>query len=214
MVAYTEKFLSRTAKIEDLAIDINNCARAHGWWEDPNRPIEMQRLLFASEVLEAFERFRKAPAETMHQEVAEELVDVLIRLLDAYAHAWQSDSTLTLDFRSESIDLTQQADQVLQVHASLVEINEWAAILVAQLSSESANEMRADSVIVQILDDILCGIYDLKRLDDADFCELVTAATVQAALFCALHDIDLSTILLSKMRKNWGRPHRHGGLRA
>lgn len=215
MVIHTEKFLSRTATIEDLAIDINNCAVQHGWWKDPNRPLEMQRLLFASEVLEAFERFRKAPAESMHLEVAEELVDVLIRLLDAHAHNGRS--TNGPDPVLNFIDATQDyfpEVALLDQDPQLIAVERWARDLVDGLDDEDLAKTASDAQTVQMLDDVLSGIYELEATDDDRFRSIVANAVICVALFCAIHDISLSTILLDKMRKNWDRPYRHGGLRA
>ncbi|MGE0161471.1 MAG: MazG nucleotide pyrophosphohydrolase domain-containing protein [Gemmatimonadales bacterium] len=69
----------------ELAYEINKINRANGWevltpadWDDPRR-IPTVIALIHSEASEALEGFRKGDREN----VAEELADVLIRVLDA-----------------------------------------------------------------------------------------------------------------------------------
>lgn len=215
-VPHTEKFLSRTASIEDICIDVHNCAVAHGWWESGDRSIEEQRLLFASEVLEAFERYRKAPPETMHVEVAEELVDVLIRLYDAYVQGRGSSDTLAFD---EATDEFIPEMERLPASPSLVAIATWCTGLVSKIDADDLTKSRSDAEIISLLDDILVGISRMEATSGDTreagwFRDTVANGTLSVALFCAIHGIDFPTILLNKMRANWDRPYRHGGRRA
>lgn len=71
--------------LNELAKEINEINRANGWevltpedWDDPRR-IPTVIALIHSEASEALEGFRVGD----HENVAEELADVLIRVLDA-----------------------------------------------------------------------------------------------------------------------------------
>ena len=74
--------------VRDLQERACRCAEAHGWWDDP--PNEATSIaLMHSELSEALEAIRKPP-ETQHvpglDPVAEEMADVVIRVLDYCAH--------------------------------------------------------------------------------------------------------------------------------
>ena len=75
-----------TVKIADLAKEIYETNKKNGFWDEP-RQSKTLSLLFASEVLEAFETIRKnpdLPSEKCpgRKHYHEELADVVIRLLD------------------------------------------------------------------------------------------------------------------------------------
>lgn len=63
--------------MEYLAYEIHKNAVKHGWW-DKERPIPELLCLIHSEVSEALEAYRNNNSE----EMAEELADIIIRVLD------------------------------------------------------------------------------------------------------------------------------------
>lgn len=63
--------------MEYLAYEIHKNAVEHGWW-DKERPIPELLCLIHSEVSEALEAYRNNNSE----EMAEELADIIIRVLD------------------------------------------------------------------------------------------------------------------------------------
>lgn len=64
--------------INDIAEDIHKNAVEHGWWEK-DRPIPETLMLITTEVAEAMEAYRNDDYENF----AEELADIVIRVLDA-----------------------------------------------------------------------------------------------------------------------------------
>ena len=89
-----ELFLNKEGKkdgksLKFLQKEIYNNAVAHGWWEK-ERPIPETLCLIHSEVSEALEAYRKGDMKNF----AEELADVIIRVLDAaegYGHDMESE---------------------------------------------------------------------------------------------------------------------------
>jgi len=64
-------------EFQSLAIEINENAKNHGWW-DGERPIPELLCLIHSEVSEALEAYRNRDNENL----AEELADIVIRVFD------------------------------------------------------------------------------------------------------------------------------------
>ncbi len=68
--------------ISEIAIEIHQNARDHGWWEDASEEKIPERLcLIHSEVSEALEAYRIDDRENF----CEELADIVIRTLDLCA---------------------------------------------------------------------------------------------------------------------------------
>ena len=71
--------------IREIQADVHRTAVEHGWWE-AERPVGEVLMLVVTEVAEAMEAFRAGNSESEkipgHSKMAEELADVVIRILD------------------------------------------------------------------------------------------------------------------------------------
>jgi NTP pyrophosphatase (non-canonical NTP hydrolase) len=66
-------------KIKDVAREIHEIAKSHGWWEDGERNFGEIIALIHSEASEALEAYRMRDDKL----VGEELADIVIRVFDA-----------------------------------------------------------------------------------------------------------------------------------
>ncbi len=188
--------------VVEVAADIHACNVAHGWW-DEERLADEQCLLYASEVLEAFERWRKAPDETMWLEIAEELADVVIRLLDGLYKVQGSRFRISNEFAAE---LGLQ----LPGNYSLAMLDDIGVDWVKRV--DDLDELASKEGLTSLLRSMVIAMIGLEN--DDDLAVATEAALLSTAAFCAVHGLQLAPLVHEKIAKNWDRPMRHGGLRS